>query len=108
MKPANNNRTPEAVVSYHKTVDTVISNVDEIPDINENIHITSDNKEYKSEANSPRITFSETVMASIINEATANVDDDQFLGASFAHLQEVDDVYEDNEPDIVCCARSCC
>jgi hypothetical protein len=34
-----------------------------------------------------------------------NVNDDQFLGASFAQLQEVDDVYEDNEPDIVCCAH---
>jgi hypothetical protein len=53
----------------------------------------------------PRITFSETVMAYIINKATANVDDDQFLGASFAQLQEVDDVYEDNAPHIVCCAH---
>jgi hypothetical protein len=71
-------------------VDTVISDVDQIPDINENIHITSDDKEDKTEADSPQVTFSETVMASIINKATANANDDQFLGASFAQLQEVD------------------
>jgi hypothetical protein len=105
MKPANNNRTPEAVVSYHKTLDTVISDVDQIPDINENIHITSDDKDDKTEADSPRVTFSGTVMASIINEATANANNDQFIGASFAQLQEVEDVYKDNEPDVVCCAH---
>jgi hypothetical protein len=55
MKPANNNRTPEAVVSYHEAVDTVISDVDQIPDINENMHITSDDKEDKSEANSSEL-----------------------------------------------------
>jgi hypothetical protein len=44
-------------------------------------------------------------MAAIIEEATANADDDQFIGASFTQLQDVDDVYEDNEPDIVCCAH---
>jgi hypothetical protein len=105
MKPANNNRTPDAVVSYHETVDTVISDVDQIPDINENIYTAIDDKEDRTVADSPRITFSETVMASIINEATADANNDHFLGASFAQLQEVDDVYEDHEPDIVCCAH---
>jgi hypothetical protein len=44
-------------------------------------------------------------MASVINEATAEADEDIFIGASFAQLQEVDDVYEDNEPGVVCCAH---
>jgi hypothetical protein len=67
MKPANNNRTPEAVVSYHEAVETVISDVDQIPDVNEDIHIKNDDKEDRTEADLRRITFSETVMASIIN-----------------------------------------
>jgi hypothetical protein len=45
------------------------------------------------------------VMAAIIAEATAETEMDQFVGASFALLQDVDDVYEDDEPDIVCCAH---
>jgi hypothetical protein len=52
-----------------------------------------------------RVTFSATVMASVISEAMADADEDQFIGASFAQLQEVDDVYENDEPDIVCCAH---
>jgi hypothetical protein len=32
-------------------------------------------------------------------------DENQFIGASFAQLQDVDDVYEDDEPDIVCYAH---
>jgi hypothetical protein len=44
-------------------------------------------------------------MASVINEATANADSNQFMGASFAQLQDVDDVYEDDEPNIVCYAH---
>jgi hypothetical protein len=44
-------------------------------------------------------------MASIIAEATTEADDDQFIGASFAQLQDVDDVYEDDEPDLVVCAH---
>jgi hypothetical protein len=44
-------------------------------------------------------------MAAIIAEATAETELDQFVGASFALLQDVDDVYEDNEPDIVCYAH---
>jgi hypothetical protein len=44
-------------------------------------------------------------MAAVIAEATAETEVDQFVGASFALLQDVDDVYEDNEPDIVCYAH---
>jgi hypothetical protein len=44
-------------------------------------------------------------MAAVIAEATADNDDNQFFGASFEQLQDVEDVYEDNSPDIVCCAH---
>jgi hypothetical protein len=44
-------------------------------------------------------------MAAVIAEAKADDDDNQFFGASFEKLQDVEDVYEDNEPDIVCCAH---
>jgi hypothetical protein len=50
-------------------------------------------------------TFDADVMATIISEATNDVNEDQFFVASFAQLQDVDDVYKDNEPDIVCCAH---
>jgi hypothetical protein len=52
-----------------------------------------------------RVTFNETVMASIIAEATADNDNDHFIGASFTQLQDVSDVYEDDEPDLVVCAH---
>jgi hypothetical protein len=41
-------------------------------------------------------------MASVIAEASADAEEDQFLGAGFAQLQYVEDVYEDDEPDLVC------
>jgi hypothetical protein len=41
-------------------------------------------------------------MAVIIAEATAETELNHFIGASFAQLHDVDDVYEDDEPDIVC------
>jgi hypothetical protein len=44
-------------------------------------------------------------MASVVAEATADIDEDQFIGASFAQLQDVDNKYEDIEPDLVCCAH---
>jgi hypothetical protein len=44
-------------------------------------------------------------MASVIAEATKEAINDQFIGASFGQLQDVDDVYEDDEPDLVCCAH---
>jgi thiamine monophosphate synthase len=44
-------------------------------------------------------------MASIIVEATADADDDQFIGASVGQLQEVSNVYKGNEPDLVICAH---
>jgi hypothetical protein len=44
-------------------------------------------------------------MAAINAEATADADQDQLLGASFDQLQDVDDVYKDDEPDMVCFAQ---
>jgi hypothetical protein len=58
-----------------------------------------------NEDNNNHVTFNASVMATIISEATADFDDDQFFGASFAQLQDVDDVYDDDEPDVVCCAH---
>jgi hypothetical protein len=51
------------------------------------------------------VTFNATVMAAVIAEATIDADEDQFIGASFGQLQDVDDMYENNEPDIVCYAH---
>jgi hypothetical protein len=44
-------------------------------------------------------------MATIISEASSEADMDQFFGASFSQLQDVDDVYHTDEPDKVCCAH---
>jgi hypothetical protein len=44
-------------------------------------------------------------MAAVIAEATAEANQDQFFGISFEQLQDVEDAYEDNEPDIVCSAH---
>jgi hypothetical protein len=51
------------------------------------------------------VAFNATVMAAVIAEASADTEEDQFLGAGFAQLQDVEDVYEDNEPDLVCYAH---
>jgi hypothetical protein len=45
------------------------------------------------------------VMAVVIAEATADIDNNKFFGASFAQLQEVDDAYEDDEANLVCYAH---
>jgi hypothetical protein len=111
----------EAMVSYHESSpvdlhdDDLLSIHDdddkeeELSDPVESIHdddivITNDINEPDSNNNN-RVTFDETVMASIIAEATIEANDDQFIGASFAQLQDVDDVYEDDEPDLVICAH---
>jgi hypothetical protein len=115
----NNNRTEdEAIVSYHKTTDPVdedevVININhnslhpdhDIIGNNDTNHVDDviDNNDSNEDAR--QVRFDATVMASIINEATAGADEDQFIGASFSQLQDVDDVYEDDEPDIVCCAH---
>jgi hypothetical protein len=67
--------------------------------------IDKDNIEVDNERDSPRVSFEATVMAAVIAEATADTDNNQFIGASFAQLQDVDDAYEDNKPDLVYCAH---
>jgi hypothetical protein len=118
MKPTNNNNRTEdeAIVSYHEMADPVIEQEDGI-NINDDTHhsdldvIGSNDKDHvddtidNNNGNTRQIIFNATVMASVINEATADVDSDQFIGASFAKLQDVDNVYEDDEPDIVCYAH---
>jgi hypothetical protein len=101
----------EAVVAYHEKIDSNsddvdidISNNNQQPDVIDMNDINQANSTDRNEE-VPQDNFDATVMASIIAEATADIDEDQFIGASFAQLQDVDDVYEDNEPDIVCCAH---
>jgi hypothetical protein len=109
MKPMNRTED-DAIVSYHEKFDSDDDDVDidinnnqqsdtiEINDINQANDI-SGKKEVHHDV------FNATVMASVIAKATADADEDQFIGASFAQLQEVDDVYEYDEPDLVCCAH---
>jgi hypothetical protein len=98
----------EAVVSYHEATSD-ISHDDKNPLLEE----TSSNGDNgideeivdDNEGNNKHVTFSASVMATVISEATAEADDNQFFGASFAQLQDVEDVYDDDEPDVVCCAH---
>jgi hypothetical protein len=109
----------DAMVSYHETAEEVdiVENDDDVHEDSEPIHngpdetIDHDNGTTDTTINDAadppdvHVSFSEHVMASIIAEATADDDEDHFIGASFALLQEVDDAYEDDEPDLVCCAH---
>jgi hypothetical protein len=113
----------DAVVSYHVAADVPddINDVDitidddnetnSSPDnvIDDNNHITDDvvdtEEDLNEEPHGNRVSFSATVMAAVINEATTDADADRFLRPSFAELQDVDDVNDDNEPDVVCCAH---
>jgi hypothetical protein len=115
----NNNRTEdEAIVSYHETVDPVdedevVININDnsfhpdhdIIGNNDTNHVDNVIGNNASNDDARQVRFDATVMASIINEAMADADEDQFIVASFAQLQDVDDVYENDEPDIVCCAH---
>jgi hypothetical protein len=100
--------TDEAVVSYHEASADIIPD-DEPPLLEET---TSDGNDdvvdeifNDEEDDIKHVHFNATVMAAIISEATTEVDEDQFFGASFAQLQDVNDVYNYDEPDIVCCAH---
>jgi hypothetical protein len=108
----------DAVVSYHETT-IEFDNQDDINDDylhDETImeHDMEDDNDDGGDTNSIAtveeddnkcVTFDATVMAAIIAEATADADCDQFIGASFGQLQDVEDAYENNEPDLVCCAH---
>jgi hypothetical protein len=113
VKTKKDSAAEDVVVSYHESTeqDDIIEDEDIIEDADNNIDndinddTPDDIKTTEEESHNNHVTFNATVMASVINEATTEADDDIFIGASFAQLQEVDDVYEDNEPDIVCCAH---
>jgi hypothetical protein len=109
----------DAMVSYHVTTeqpdivnydgitigddDTIIDDTDY--EMNSNLDIIDNDTDTNECTHGNRVSFNATVMASVISEATADADADKFLGAGFAQLQDVDDVYEDNEPNLVCCAH---
>jgi hypothetical protein len=98
----------EAVVSYHESTSDVIQNDEST--LHEEINSESNNEIIESvdddkESNTNHVSFNEHVMAAIISEASSEADVDQFFGASFSQLQDVDDVYHDDEPDKVCCAH---
>jgi hypothetical protein len=99
----------DAMVSYHETAKEVdmMECDDDVHEDSESIPNDLDDTINRDEVNPPdiHVSFSEHVMASIIAEATADDDEDHFIGASFAQLQEVDDAYADDEPDLVCCAH---
>jgi hypothetical protein len=110
----------DAMVSYHVTTeepdiidydditieddDTIINDTDNELDNNENI---VDNViDTIEDRHDSCVLFSATVMAAVIGEAKADANADLFLGPDFAQLQDVDNFYEDNEHDLVCCAHS--
>jgi hypothetical protein len=110
----------DAVVSYHETTIT-LDDQDDINDdyLHDEIIIDHDveddnNDDGDADTNSiatveeddnKNVAFDATVMAAIIAEASADADCDQFIGASFGQLQDVEDAYESNEPDLVCCTH---
>jgi hypothetical protein len=106
---SNNNVDNEAVVSYHESEPdhNDHNNVVDQEPIPEDITeiIDDDNTGVNDEPNSTHVSFEANVMAAVIAEATTEADDNQFIGASFAQLQDVDDAYDNDEPDLVCCAQ---
>jgi hypothetical protein len=111
-KPAsasNKKSDDDAVVSYHET--STANNTTDHNDIIEQDSVDVVNNEVNEDADNNEdedarhVTFSTTVMATVIAEATADADEDQFIGGGFAQLQDVNDAYENDEPDIVCCAH---
>jgi hypothetical protein len=116
---ANMKAEEDVVVSYHETIDSyddhpdditsivddVITNTDDITSDTDDdiiIHGGDDMEDSKSDT---VCDATATVMAAVIAEATAEANQDQFFGISFEQLQDVEDAYEDNEPDVVCSAH---
>jgi hypothetical protein len=100
IKGGKDSTADEVVVSYHETIETNDDiNHEVIDEINHDQPVESD------ETIVSKVTFDATVMAAIIAEATTSVEDDHFFGASFPKLQEVEDAYASDEPDIVCGAH---
>ena len=99
--------TEDAVVSYHEasSVPDPVSSIQE--EAEENLSDPEQEltiEELPPDVISP-VEFNASVMATVIAEATKEADNDRFFGASFAQLQDVDDIYDDNEPDFVTCAH---
>jgi hypothetical protein len=107
----------DVVVSYHESEDTVnydndfqpniieCNDIDDIIECNDIENIEHDVNIDKEKAGGRQVMFSATVMAAFIAEATADVDEEQLIGASFTQLQDVEDVYNKDEADVVCCAH---
>ncbi|OEU19788.1 hypothetical protein FRACYDRAFT_235849 [Fragilariopsis cylindrus CCMP1102] len=99
--------TEDAVVSYHEasSVPDPVSSIQEEAEEN----LSDPEQELTIEELPPDVIspaeFNASVMATVIAEATKEADNDRFFGASFAQLQDVDDIYDDNEPDFVTCAH---
>ena len=89
-------------MSYHEasSVPDPVSSIQE--EAEENL---SDPEQELTIEELPPVEFNASVMATVIAEATKEADEDRFFGASFAQLQDVDDIYDDNEPDFVTCAH---
>jgi hypothetical protein len=117
---ANTKAEEDVVVSYHETiesyddhpdditsmVDDVITNTDDITsDTDDDIIIHDSNDIIEDSISDAACETTATVMAAVIAEATAEANQDQFFGVSFEQLQDVEDAYEDNEPDVVCSAH---
>ncbi|OEU05857.1 hypothetical protein FRACYDRAFT_257799 [Fragilariopsis cylindrus CCMP1102] len=103
VQPAKNTTTEDAIVSYHEA-----SSPDPVSSIKEEAEDDLSDPEPEltiEELPSDTETNQASVMATVIAEATKEDDDDRFFGASFAQLQDVDDIYDDNEPDFVTCAH---
>jgi hypothetical protein len=101
------------MVSYHEA-SSDINHIDgssyndeliEFEEANSEINDNTVENIGSTEVDTRRVAFDATVMASIITEATQDADEDQFLGSSFAQLQDVGDAYQDDEPDVVCYAH---
>jgi hypothetical protein len=113
VKAKKDTTAEDAVVSYHEVaheVDIADDNEDtcavsdtEANDMNDVVYdcVKEDDIESDADEHGNHVQFSASVMAMVIAEATADAEEDQFIGASFAQLQDVEDVYEDDEPDIV-------
>ena len=86
--PPINDNTPDNSIQ-----DVTTTTNHDVNDINDSIAAEDEDK------------FEAQVMTSIIAEATAQVADNCFFGASFATLQDVDDAFDKNEPDLVCYAH---
>jgi hypothetical protein len=107
------NNTDEAMVSYHEASSDT-NHIDDSSYNDEPVEFEETNSEINddtvddigsAEVDTRHVAFDAVVMASIIAEATQDADKDQFLGSSFAQLQEVDDAYQDDELDVVCYAH---